>query len=151
VRALANLQEHPEDRDRLIQDRSLIPAAVEEFLRYEAPVMGLCRTATRDVEVGGRQIAEGEKVLLLYTKALPIASVVVSSPPARIRAMKPISSMSSSRLPSRSRRKALSSRPRSSHVRADWARSPSRRASAPTMSSSQTKPSDRSCRAGVQR
>jgi cytochrome P450 len=67
--ALVYLQEHPEDRDRLIQDRALIPTAVEELLRYEAPVMGLCRTATRDVEVGGRQIAEGEKVLLLWASA----------------------------------------------------------------------------------
>lgn len=67
--ALVYLQEHPEDRDRLIQDRALIPAAVEEFLRYEAPVVGLCRTATRDVEVRGRQIAAGEKVLLLWASA----------------------------------------------------------------------------------
>jgi cytochrome P450 len=67
--ALIHLQEHPEDRTRLIAEPDLIPIAIEEFLRYEAPVMGLARTATRDVELGGQAISKGEKVLLLWAAA----------------------------------------------------------------------------------
>ena len=43
--------------------------AVEEFLRLTTPVQGLARTTTRDVEIAGRRIPAGRKVLLLYASA----------------------------------------------------------------------------------
>ena len=53
---LALLQERPE----------LIPDAVEEFLRWASPVYHFRRTATRDVELGGQQVKEGDKVVMWF-------------------------------------------------------------------------------------
>ncbi|MEV0280549.1 cytochrome P450 [Streptomyces sp. NPDC050610] len=58
---------HPEQRERLRRDPSLMPGAVEEFLRWSSPVHHFRRTATRDTELGGRRIAEGEKVVLWFS------------------------------------------------------------------------------------
>lgn len=63
------LTRHPDQRARLLDDPSLVPNAVEELLRLTSPVQGLCRVATRDVDVGGHVLAEGERVLLLYASA----------------------------------------------------------------------------------
>ena len=63
------LDEFPEQRRLLLDDPSLIPAAVSEFLRMESSVQGLARTTTRDVVVGGVEIPAGEKVLMLYGSA----------------------------------------------------------------------------------
>ena len=63
------LIEHPDQRQRLIDDRTLIPSAVEEILRWGTPVMCFRRTATRDTEVGGQPIAEGDKVVIWYISA----------------------------------------------------------------------------------
>jgi cytochrome P450 len=60
------LIQHPEQLDRLRRDPSLIPTAVEEFLRWASPVYHFRRTATRDVELGGKQIKEGDKVVMWY-------------------------------------------------------------------------------------
>jgi len=60
------LIQHPEQLDRLRRDPSLIPAAVEEFLRWASPVYHFRRTATRDVELGGKQVKEGDKVVMWY-------------------------------------------------------------------------------------
>lgn len=60
------LLQHPEQLARLQQDPSLIPGAVEEFLRWASPVYHFRRTATRDVELGGRRIREGEKVVMWF-------------------------------------------------------------------------------------
>ena len=43
--------------------------AVEEFVRWATPVMTFRRTATRDTELGGQAIAEGDKVVLFYGSA----------------------------------------------------------------------------------
>jgi cytochrome P450 len=63
------LLEHPEQLAALRADRSLIPGAVEEILRYANPLHYFRRTATADVELGGAQIAEGDKVAMYYTSA----------------------------------------------------------------------------------
>ena len=55
--------------ERLLADRSLVPGAVEESLRWVSPIKNMARTATRDVTLGGRTIAEGQKLLLLYPSA----------------------------------------------------------------------------------
>jgi cytochrome P450 len=63
------LHEHPDDRARLVADPSLIPAAVEEVLRFESPVIGLARTTTRDVDVRGVLIPKGARVQMSYASA----------------------------------------------------------------------------------
>ncbi|HZT96625.1 MAG TPA: cytochrome P450 [Chloroflexota bacterium] len=54
---------------RLREQPSLIPSAISEFLRYETPVMGMPRTATRDFERYGRRVAKGEQVFLVWAAA----------------------------------------------------------------------------------
>jgi cholest-4-en-3-one 26-monooxygenase len=63
------LIDHPEERARLMADRSLLPSAIEEMLRWVAPVNVFRRTATRDTEIRGQTIREGEKVALFYASA----------------------------------------------------------------------------------
>jgi cholest-4-en-3-one 26-monooxygenase len=63
------LMEHPEALARLRTDAALIPAAVEEMLRWVTPVMHFRRTATRDTQIGGQRIAEGDKVVMFYASA----------------------------------------------------------------------------------
>ena len=59
----------PDRWDRLAADRSLVPGAVEESLRWVSPIKNMARTATRDVELAGSRIAAGQKLLLLYPSA----------------------------------------------------------------------------------
>jgi cytochrome P450 len=66
---LAALAEHPEQWAALRADRSLLPAAVEELLRWTTPVISFMRTATRDTTVRGQAIAAGDPVLLIYAAA----------------------------------------------------------------------------------
>ena len=63
------LIENPEQRQRLIDDPSLMPTAVEEMLRYISPIMYFRRTATSDTEIHGQTIKEGDKVTLWYGSA----------------------------------------------------------------------------------
>ncbi|MER5884091.1 cytochrome P450 [Streptomyces sp. NPDC001941] len=64
--AMLALIRNPDQLDRLRRDPSLIPGAVEEFLRWASPVYHFRRTATRDTELGGRKIREGDKVVMWY-------------------------------------------------------------------------------------
>jgi cytochrome P450 len=64
-----HLAEHPDDRRRLVEDPDSIAAVVEELLRWETPVMGGARVATRDVEIQGFPVAAGEQVMVLYGAA----------------------------------------------------------------------------------
>lgn len=63
------LAEHPDARRKLVQEPDSIPSVVEELLRWETPVMGVARVATRDVEVGGCPITAGEQVMVLLGAA----------------------------------------------------------------------------------
>jgi cytochrome P450 len=63
------LLEHPAERARLLADPRLMPAAVEEMLRWVSPVMYFVRTATRDVELHGQTVREGERVTIWYGSA----------------------------------------------------------------------------------
>jgi cytochrome P450 len=63
------LAHHPETRQRLADQPELMPRAIEEFLRYFAPVQTLGRTATRDCVIGGQHIAAGERVSLSWSSA----------------------------------------------------------------------------------
>jgi len=60
------LIEHPEQRQILIDDPSLIPAAVEEILRCFPAFAHMRRTVTRDVDFHGAEMKEGDKVALWY-------------------------------------------------------------------------------------
>jgi cytochrome P450 len=63
------LVRHPEQLQALRDDNALIPAAVEEMLRFCNPLHYFRRTATRDVELGGQQVKAGDKVAMMYTSA----------------------------------------------------------------------------------
>lgn len=60
------LMENPDQLARLQQQPELIGGAVEEFLRWASPVYHFRRTATRDVELGGKNIKEGDKVVMWF-------------------------------------------------------------------------------------
>jgi cytochrome P450 len=66
---LCALIENQDQLQRLKNDMSLMPLAVEEMIRWSTPVKQFTRTATRDTEVRGVPIAEGESVLLSYVSA----------------------------------------------------------------------------------
>ncbi|MHB8684946.1 MAG: cytochrome P450 [Dehalococcoidia bacterium] len=61
--------EHPEERERLIREPSLMPVAVEEMLRWVSPLIYFRRTATRDTEIRGQRIREGDRVVMYYPSA----------------------------------------------------------------------------------
>jgi cytochrome P450 len=63
------LFDHPEQRTLLAADPSLMPNAVEEFLRFQSPVTHMCRTALDDTEIRGQRIARGDYIVLLYPAA----------------------------------------------------------------------------------
>jgi cytochrome P450 len=63
------LAEHPDQRARIVADPSLIPAAVEELLRWETPVVGVPRVAVVDTELGGCPIQAGEHVMVVLGSA----------------------------------------------------------------------------------
>jgi cholest-4-en-3-one 26-monooxygenase len=63
------LIEHPQQRARLMADRSLLDSAVEEMLRWVTPVIHFRRTATKDVTLRGKEIKENDKVVLFYSSA----------------------------------------------------------------------------------
>ena len=66
---LVALSERPDQWAALHGDRSLIPSAVEEILRWTTPVISFMRTATTPTTVRGQAIAAGDPVLLVYASA----------------------------------------------------------------------------------
>jgi cytochrome P450 len=60
---------HPSERARLARDLSRLPIAVEELLRFESPVQYTSRVTTRPVELHGRTIAAGERVVMVIGAA----------------------------------------------------------------------------------
>jgi cytochrome P450 len=67
--SLLHLDRYPDQRARMRDDPSVIPAAIEELLRFDAPIQALARTATRDVPAHGGVIPEGARVALLWASA----------------------------------------------------------------------------------
>jgi cytochrome P450 len=67
--AMVAFADFPDEWHKLRDDRSKIPAAVEELLRYEAPSQYQVRTATRDVTLHGSTIPQGSAVLLVTGSA----------------------------------------------------------------------------------
>ena len=67
--SLAYLAAHPEHRDALVADQSLVPAAVEELLRFHTPVMQIVRAVKQPVELHGVRMEVGDTVLLMLGAA----------------------------------------------------------------------------------
>jgi cytochrome P450 len=63
------LEADRDQRAHLLREPTLVADAVEELLRLTSPVQGLARTTTRDVELHGRTIPAGRRVLLMYGAA----------------------------------------------------------------------------------
>jgi cytochrome P450 len=63
------LTEFPDQRRLLAARPDLLPNAANEFIRMVSPVIYMRRTATKDTELAGQQIAEGEKVIMYYGAA----------------------------------------------------------------------------------
>jgi cytochrome P450 len=64
------LTDHPEQRAALKADFTrVMPLAVEEIVRWASPVIHFRRTATRDTELSGQKIGEGDKVVIFYNSA----------------------------------------------------------------------------------
>jgi cytochrome P450 len=63
------LMENPDERQKLLDDPSLIPSAVEESLRMFPAFAHFRRTATEDVELNGQTIKEGDKVVMWYVSS----------------------------------------------------------------------------------
>ncbi len=66
---MSQLIENPGEMRKLLDNRALIPKAVEEIVRHVSPVLNFARTATQDTELRGRKIKQGEKILLMYPSA----------------------------------------------------------------------------------
>jgi len=67
--AMRALMEHPDQRQLLLDDPSLIPGAVEEALRMFPAFAHFRRTATRDTVLNGQEIKQGEKVVMWYASS----------------------------------------------------------------------------------
>jgi cytochrome P450 len=63
------LAERPAQRSALAAEPPLMTGAVEEILRWATPIAAMSRTATRDTVLGGKQIAEGDYVVMVYLSA----------------------------------------------------------------------------------
>jgi cytochrome P450 len=63
------LAEHPDQRRELVEDRSLLPNAIEELLRYEAPGVQVGRYMPGPMEVYGTTVPEGSAMLFIVASA----------------------------------------------------------------------------------
>ncbi len=66
---LLAMQRFPNERTKVISAPDRIPDAIEEILRYEGSTQVMARTLTRDAELHGRTMTEGDKVLLMLGSA----------------------------------------------------------------------------------
>jgi cytochrome P450 len=63
------LAQHPDSRRRLAGDHTVLGPAIEELLRYDSPIQGICRILTRDITLHDTTMSRGESVLLLFGSA----------------------------------------------------------------------------------
>jgi cytochrome P450 len=63
------LAQHPEHRQQVVEDPSVIPSTIEELLRWETPVMGVARSAIIDTELNGCPIKKGDHVMIMLGSA----------------------------------------------------------------------------------
>lgn len=60
------LCQHPEEKARLLNDMSLMDSAIEEILRWVSPVHHMARTVTADVEIRGKTLKAGDRLIMWY-------------------------------------------------------------------------------------
>jgi cytochrome P450 len=60
------LNKNPDQYDKLRKDKSLIPNMVSEIIRWQTPLAHMRRTAMEDIELGGKKIAKGDRVVMWY-------------------------------------------------------------------------------------
>ena len=77
--ALHHLATHPQDREELRQHPEMLPQAMEEFIRAFPPIVALGRSCTRDVDVGGTQVKQGDYVMVSYSAASRDPRVVANA------------------------------------------------------------------------
>ena len=70
------LNKYPDQYAKLKADPSLIPSMVSETIRWQTPLAHMRRTATRDVELGGKTIGKGDKVVMWYVSGNRDDSVI---------------------------------------------------------------------------
>ncbi|HEV2531643.1 cytochrome P450 [Phenylobacterium sp.] len=70
------LNKHPAEYDKLRANPSLIPSMVSETIRWQTPLAHMARTATEDVQIGGRTIKAGDRVSMWYVSGNRDAEVV---------------------------------------------------------------------------
>lgn len=63
------LADHPDQWQRVLDDRAMVDSTVEEILRWATPVLHMRRTTTENVTVSGTQLDAGEKVVMWYASA----------------------------------------------------------------------------------
>ncbi|MGC2652227.1 MAG: cytochrome P450 [Mycobacterium sp.] len=63
------LVRHRDQWDAMVADRSMLPLAIEEMLRWTSPVKNMCRMLTVDTDFHGTSLREGEKIMLLFESA----------------------------------------------------------------------------------
>ncbi|HTL87514.1 MAG TPA: cytochrome P450 [Acidimicrobiia bacterium] len=69
ARGLYVLSQHPHAWEAMAQDPGVIPTAVEELIRWVTPLNNMFRTATRDADIAGTPVREGDRIALLYPSA----------------------------------------------------------------------------------
>jgi cytochrome P450 len=67
--SLLHLARFPDQRELMRRDPASLPVAIEELLRYDAPIQALARTMTRDIKLHGSIIPAGARVMLLFASA----------------------------------------------------------------------------------
>ena len=67
--AMVAFSQFPDQWERLVADRSLLPSAVEEMLRFVTPVMNFRRQSTEGVEIAGQHIDADQKVVFFHVSA----------------------------------------------------------------------------------
>jgi cytochrome P450 len=67
--ALLCLDEHPDAREQVWADPSLVPGTIEEVLRFRPVVNRLARTVTKETEIGGKQFKAGERIFAWLASA----------------------------------------------------------------------------------
>jgi cytochrome P450 len=60
------LHQNPAEKKKLYDNPALIPSMVSETIRWQTPLAHMRRTATRDIELGGKTIRKGDKVIMWY-------------------------------------------------------------------------------------
>ncbi len=67
--AMVAFFDHPDQWQKLLADRELLPSAIEEMLRFVSPVMHFRRQATAEVTIGDQKVTEGDKVIFWHVSA----------------------------------------------------------------------------------